>query len=116
MDYLEIIKRKAFRPIKSACISLPKFTYCIEFEDGVKICKKDDVGLREFLCTVQHLEYEIISGNTDHCISSPVGYWQLLGFRANDSVLFRDERNHSLSISFSSPSTTRPSDDKRNDI
>lgn len=115
MDYLEIIRKKAFRPMKSTHISLPKFTFCVEFEDGVKICKKDDVGLREFLCTVQHLEYEIISGNTEHCISSPLGYWELFGFRAKDAILFRDERNHSLPILFSSTSKTRPSGDKRND-
>lgn len=115
MDYLEIVKRKAFRPIKSANILLPKFTFCVEFEDGVKICKKDDVGLREFLCTVRDLEYEIISGNTEHCIPSPVGFWELLGFRDGDAVLFRDDRNHNLSILFSSPSENRPSGDKRND-
>ena len=101
MEYLEIIKEKSFRPIKSANIILPNFTFCIEFKDGVKVCKKDDVGLRKFLCSIQHLKYKIISGNTEHCVPSPVGYWALLGFRSHDAVLFQDHKEQFFAILFS---------------
>ena len=103
MEYFEIIRQKAYRPIKCAEISSqPHFTFCVKFQDGIKICQKCEVGLREFMCIIQHLEYEKISGNTDHCISSPIGYWALLGFRANDAILFRDDKDCFLPILFSS--------------
>lgn len=116
MEYLEIIKRKTFRPIKSADILSPKFIFWVEFEDGVQVSRKDDVGLRKFLCSVQNPEYKIISGKTEHCVPSQVGYWELLGFRANDAILFRDEKGRTLPILFSSTSKIRPSGGKRNDI
>lgn len=101
MDYLEIIKQKAFRPIKRAGIILPNFIFDVEFENGDKVYKKCEVGLREFLCTVQHLKYKTISGNTEHCILSPVGYWALFGFRSGDAIEFRDDGDRFLSILFS---------------
>ena len=101
MDYLKIIKQKAFRPIKHINISSPHFTLCVEFLNGVSISKKDEVGIRLFLSTIQHLEYKIISGSTEHCIVSPVGYWNLLGFRSGDAVLFWDDKEHFLPILFS---------------
>lgn len=100
MEYLEIIKRKAFRQIKDADITLSPFSFCIQFEDGVKICNKDEVGLRIFLCTIQNVKFEIISDNTEHCIPSPVGYFALLGFRSGDKIQFSDDKEHVMAISF----------------
>lgn len=102
MDYLKLIREKAFRPIRSAYVDSPQFTYNVEFEDGEKIRKKDDVGLRMFLSTIQNLEYESQLGkNMDHFITSPLGYFTLIGFRSGDAIVFRDAKNRVLPILFS---------------
>lgn len=100
MEYEQIIKQKSFRPVRSLSVSLPNFTYCVGFEDGVVIRRKDELGLRMFLIMIRNLKYRIIpSDETEHCISSPVGYWDLLGFRAGDAILFQNRED--LPILFS---------------
>lgn len=89
------MKKAYIKPIK------PNFSFCVEFDDGSEVCEKDDDGLRKFLVTVKDLQYERISGKTDHCIPSPVGYWALLGFRPKDAVEFRNEKDVFFPILFS---------------
>lgn len=102
MEYLTIIKKKAIRPIKHAYMSSNPLKFSIEFEDGVKVCVKDNnEGLRQFLCIAQHLEITPILGGTEHCTVSEIDKWALIGVRSGDAILFQNDKGERLPILFS---------------
>lgn len=102
MDVLDMVRRMAFRNIQSSkWVTGNPFQISVQFENGSTVTFKDNVGLRMWAAMIQHLCYEPIEGNTDHCTRSPLYYFSLLGFRAGDAILFRNESGVEEPILFS---------------
>lgn len=87
---MDLIQRKAFRPIKKIHLNTATFTFEIEFQDGVQVSQRDNVGLRLFFATVQYLSYEVIEEeDSSYCVSDTLNYFKVLGFRSGDKILFK---------------------------
>lgn len=102
MDILNIIRQKAFRPItRSELVNGNPLHISVTFEDDSVVVYKDNVALRMWAVSIQNLDFKPILGNTDHCIESPLGFFNLLGFRSGDAILFRDAKKVEEPILFS---------------
>lgn len=103
MEIIDIIQRKAYRPIShyEQWFSKNSVFFKIYFEDGSTVIYEDNVGGHIWASILQNLQYEPITGDTSHCVVSPLDYFVLLGFRAGDAVLFRFELGIEQPILFS---------------
>lgn len=102
MDILHMIHQKAFRRITSSeIINGNPFQFSVTFEDNTTVVCKDNVSLRMWAALIQNLNYTPIVGNTEHCIQKPLGFFNLLGFRAGDAILFQDAKEVEEPILFS---------------
>lgn len=101
MDILDMIRRMAVVTIRDS--DLDPFEIWVEFINGIKVAYKYSVGLHIWAVLNQNLRLERIEGNTDHCVVTPLEYYDLLGFRPGDAVLIRNENGQDKSILFSEP-------------
>lgn len=102
MEILNMIRQKAFRRIISAeLINGNPFQISVTFEDNYIAVYKDNIGLRMWAVLIQNLDYTPIQGDTNHCIQIPLGFFNLLGFRTGDAILFRDVKEVEEPILFS---------------
>lgn len=101
MDILDIIREKAFKPM--TCLDLipaNPFQIYVKFEDDSIAIYKDSVALRMWAICIQNLNFKPILGNTDHCVESPLGFFNLLGFRSGDAILIQNEKKEEQPILF----------------
>lgn len=96
-SYEMILRRLAIRPIRSVQFQLTSVT--VEFENGEKCTEKFELPLRTFLISLQDVEFTR-QEKTPDCISSPLGYFKLLGWRSNEAALFQRD-TYKLAIVFS---------------
>lgn len=101
MDILNMIRQLAVKGISKS--ELNSYGLSIEFEDGSKVAYKYDIGLYMWAVIHQHMRYERIKGNTDHCVDTSLKYYDLLGFCLGDAVLIQYEDGTEEPTLFSSP-------------
>lgn len=95
--YASVIRNLATKPIRS--IGFNSNTVCVEYEDGQILSEKFDLACRMFLITLQNVHYRRKEASPD-CISIPLGYFQLFGWKEGDVVgFYRDDLE--LAIVFS---------------
>lgn len=92
-----ILRRLAARPLRNIQFQLTSVT--VQFEDGEECTEKLELPLREFLITLQDVQFTR-QEKTPDCISSPLGFFKLLGWRSQEAVLF-EWRTYKLAIVFS---------------
>lgn len=100
MDILTMIRQLAVRNIQSSELICNPLQFSVEFDD-CRVVFKDNVGLRMWAVMNQHLRYEWIEGDTDHCVVEPLRYYALLGFRPGDAVLLQNARGEEQPTVFS---------------
>lgn len=102
MDILEMIRRQAVRPIRSIALIHNPLQIYVKFADEFEVACKVSVNLRMWAVIFQNLHFEMIKeGDTDYCVSTPLSYNVLLGFRPGDAVKTRDALGVEESILFS---------------
>lgn len=103
MDVLDFIQCWTFRPIQYARI-IPPFKFEVKFKDGTRVVRKDNLGLRVWKATNEFLEYApLVDDTTQHCTVTEVGYYELVGFRAGDAIVFWNADGIENPILFSEP-------------
>lgn len=101
MDILEMIRRQAFRPIRNLALIHNPLQIHVKFADDFEVTCKVCVNLRMWAVMNQNMHFEPIEGETGHCVSTPLSYGVLLGFRPGDAVRARDAHGVEQSILFS---------------
>lgn len=102
MDILDIISRLAYRKIvNSSFANKAPIEISVLFEDSVEVKYNVSVHLLIFAVSIQDIEYEPIVGNIDHCVCLPLQFFNILGFRSGDAILFRNSDGMEQSIVFS---------------
>ncbi|GFT05755.1 uncharacterized protein TNCV_800881 [Trichonephila clavipes] len=92
-----ILHRLAIKPIQHIHFEPPLIT--LTLEDGTKYTEKFDLPLRLFLISLQDVQFERKESTPD-CISTPLGYFKLLGWHPGDAAVFQRD-NVKLAIVFS---------------
>ncbi|GBN13135.1 hypothetical protein AVEN_257712-1 [Araneus ventricosus] len=88
-SYEQILRRLAARSVRNIQFQLTSVT--VQFEDGEECTEKFELPLRKFLITLQDVQFTR-QERTPDCISAPLGYFKLLGWRSNEAVLFERDR------------------------
>lgn len=88
-SYEQILRRLAARPVRNIQFQFTSVT--VQFEDGEECTEKFELPLRKFLITLQDVQFTR-QERTPDCISAPLGYFKLLGWRSNEAVLFERDR------------------------
>lgn len=101
MEMVDMIRRLACRPLKSATLTPNPLQISVQFEGDPVLVYKDSVGLRFWAGCCQHLSYERIEGDRGNCVVMPLKYFALLGFRPGDAVLLRNVTGQEQPILFS---------------
>ncbi|GFT26006.1 uncharacterized protein NPIL_552071 [Nephila pilipes] len=87
-SYEIILRRLAIKPLLHIQFQPP--TLMVTFEDGDAYTEKFDLLLRVFLISLQDVQYQRKEVSPD-CITTPLGFFKLLGWRVGDAVLFQRE-------------------------
>ena len=100
MEVIEVIRRLAYRPLKSVTLEKP-YNISVKFENGDEYCFPVSVHLLIFASLIQNAYFEPIVGSTSHCVCLPLDFFKFLGFQSGDAIQIHNVDGIEQSILFS---------------